>query len=48
MEKVLASEFGFSTVNDGKTNREILQRMLDIGGHVMIDKPGTYDICGTV
>ncbi len=48
MEKVLASEFGLSTVNDGKTNREILQRMLDIGGHVIIDKPGTYDICGMV
>ncbi len=48
MNKILSSEYGFSTNNSGEVNREHLQKMLDLGGHILIDKPGIYDVCGTV
>lgn len=45
---VYSSEHGFSPSNDGNQNRDILQRLLDLGGHIIIDEKGTYDVCGTV
>ncbi|MCR5457303.1 MAG: hypothetical protein K6F14_04445 [Clostridiales bacterium] len=45
---LLASEYGFSPENDGIENREKLQKILDIGGHILVDKPGVYDVCGMV
>ena len=48
MEKLLASKFGFSPENDGKTNRDILQSLFDKGGHILIDKEGEYEVLGTV
>ena len=48
MQMLLASEYGFSPENDGIENREKLQKILDIGGHILVDKPGVYDVCGMV
>ena len=45
---VYSSEHGFSPSNGGEKNREALQRMLDIGGTVVVDEKGTYDVSGTV
>lgn len=43
-----ASDYGFSPSNDGALNHSILQKLLDDGGEIVIDKPGTYEIKGTL
>ena len=49
MSKIIySSEYGFSPRSDGNVNREALQKMLDLGGHIVVDEKGTYDVCGTV
>ena len=48
MKKIFSSSFDFSPFNDGEKNRIELQKMLDIGGYIIIDKPGIYDVLGTV
>lgn len=49
MSKVIyAYEYGFSPDNDGVKNRDALQRIADVGGEIVIDKPGTYRVLGTV
>ena len=43
-----SSNYNFSPSNSGEDNRKSLQKLLDIGGHIIIDEKGTYDICGTL
>jgi len=44
---IFSSSFGFLPGNDGTKNREALQKMFDVGGHIVVDEKGTYDVCGT-
>lgn len=44
---ILASLYGFLPTNTGDENRRALQSMFDLGGHILIDKAGKYDLCGT-
>ncbi|MBR7083405.1 MAG: hypothetical protein IKI51_05230, partial [Clostridia bacterium] len=46
-QTILASLHGFSPKNNGNENRRALQAMFDLGGHILIDKPGKYDVVGT-
>lgn len=46
-QKILASLHGFSPRGTGDENRRVLQKLFDIGGHILIDVPGKYDISGT-
>ena len=49
MSKIIyASKYGFSPENDGATNAAALQKMLDIGGEIVVDGKGVYDVEGTV
>ena len=48
MKTVFASEHGFLPENGGDENRAALQRMLDIGGRVVIDGKGEYKLRGGV
>ena len=44
---IFASANGFLPGNTGDENRRALQKMFDIGGHIVVDKAGKYDLCGT-
>ena len=46
-DMILASTSGFLPTNSGEENRRALQKMFDVGGHILIDKAGKYDLCGT-
>lgn len=46
-QTITASLHGFSPKNNGDENRRALQKLFDIGGHILIDKPGKYDVVGT-
>ncbi len=48
MRTVFSSEHGFLPRNGGDANREALQKMLDLGGHIVVDEPGRYELRGTV
>ena len=49
MSKIIySSEHGFSPSSSGGKNRETLQKMLDAGGHIVIDEAGIYDVAGTL
>lgn len=49
MAKIIySSEHGFSPSASGDENRVSLQKMLDLGGRIVIDEAGTYDVSGTV
>lgn len=48
MQKTLtASAHGFLPGNSGDENRVALQKLFDIGGHIVVDVAGKYDLCGT-
>lgn len=38
------SQHGFLPENPPSVNREAMQKLLDIGGTILVDKPGIYDI----
>ena len=38
------SQHGFLPENPPSVNREAMQKLLDIGGTIIVDKPGIYDI----
>ena len=42
-----ASDFGFTTRNDGAANSAALQRALDGGGEIVVDGAGVYDVSNT-
>ncbi len=48
MKIIYASENGFLPENGGDENRAALQKMLDAGGHVVVDAKGEYKLRGTV
>ena len=43
-----AYEFGFSSLSSGVENTKALQKALDKGGTVVVSRPGTYNIAGTI
>ena len=43
-----AAAFGFSPENSGSDNASSLQRAVDQGGTIVVSRPGTYLIAGTV
>jgi len=43
-----AAGFGFSPDANGADNTKALQRAVDLGGTIMVSKPGVYKIAGTV
>ena len=43
-----ASEFGFSPLSSGIENRKALQQAVDAGGTIVVSRPGTYKIGGTI
>ena len=45
---IYASSFGFLSSASADENREALQKALDEGGEIIVDKAGTYLISGTV
>lgn len=45
---IYSSNYGFSASNSGELNRKALQKMLDIGGKIIVDEAGVFDVAGTV
>ncbi len=43
-----AADFGFSPEASGTENTKALQRVVDIGGTVVVSQPGIYKVAGTV
>jgi len=43
-----AADFGFAPDANGIDNTAALQRAVDPGGTIVVSRPGTYDIAGTV
>ena len=45
---VHANEYGFLPGNDAEKNARALQAVVDLGGEVIVDLPGIYDLSETV
>ncbi len=45
---IRANEWGFLPGNDGVENARALQRAVDMGGTIVVDQPGIYDLGDTV
>ena len=43
-----ANLYGFLPQNDAYTNSKVLQELVDLGGDIVVEKPGVYDLSETI
>ncbi len=48
MSIIDAADHGFLPTNTGLGNAHALQQALDLGGSIVVSRPGTYDLAATV
>ena len=43
-----ANEYGFLPGNDARSNSQALQEAVNLGGEIVVEKPGIYDLSETI